>query len=71
METHFKLFHISHVGKMKELNGDVPEEQQLTEDDLDVLEKMLSIICSVTMETPTREQLKILWKAINWPNGMQ
>ncbi|ETE70392.1 Phospholipase A-2-activating protein, partial [Ophiophagus hannah] len=56
------------LGKMKELNGDVPEEQQLTEDDLDVLEKMLSIMCSVTMETPTREQLKTLWKAINWPN---
>lgn len=56
---------------MKELNGNVPEEQQLTEDALDVLEKMLSIMCSVSMETPTREQLKILWKAINWPNGMQ
>ncbi|XP_026569208.1 phospholipase A-2-activating protein isoform X1 [Pseudonaja textilis] len=56
------------LGKMKELNGDVPEEQQLTEDDLDVLEKMLSVMCSVTLETPTREQLKTLWKAINWPN---
>ncbi|XP_063151072.1 phospholipase A-2-activating protein isoform X2 [Candoia aspera] len=56
------------LGKMKELNGNVSEEQQLTEDDLDVLEKMLSIVCSVSMEAPTAEQLQTLWKAINWPN---
>ncbi|XP_053150761.1 phospholipase A-2-activating protein isoform X2 [Hemicordylus capensis] len=55
------------LSKLKELNGNAPEEQQLTEDDLGLLEKMLSIICNTSAEIPTAQQLQILWKAINWP----
>ncbi|KAF7244575.1 Phospholipase A-2-activating protein [Varanus komodoensis] len=58
------------LGKLKELNGSAPEEQQLTEDDLRLLENMLSIICNNSVETPTAQQLQTLWKAINWPNDI-
>lgn len=60
-----------HAGKLKELNRSAPEERQLTEDDLDLLEQMLSLTCDASAETPTAQQLQTLWKAINWPNGMQ
>ncbi|KAJ7335422.1 hypothetical protein JRQ81_013363 [Phrynocephalus forsythii] len=58
------------LGKLKELNGSAPEEQRLTEDELDLLEKMLSVICNTSMEAPTAQQLHTLWKAINWPNDI-
>ncbi|XP_054843324.1 phospholipase A-2-activating protein isoform X2 [Eublepharis macularius] len=55
------------LGKLRELNGNAPEEQQLTEDDLDLLEKLLSIACNTSMETPSAQQLQALLKAISWP----
>ncbi|XP_066474656.1 phospholipase A-2-activating protein [Tiliqua scincoides] len=58
------------LGKLKELNGSAPEEQQLTEDDFSLLEKMLAIICHASDEAPTAQQLQTLWKAINWPNDI-
>ncbi|XP_062985272.1 phospholipase A-2-activating protein [Elgaria multicarinata webbii] len=58
------------LGKLKELNGSAPEEQQLTEDDLGLLEKMLSITCNNSIEIPTAQQQQTLWKAINWPNDI-
>lgn len=59
------------LGKLKELNGTAPEEKKLTEDDLILLEKILSLICNSSSEKPTAQQLQILWKAINWPEGME
>ncbi|KAF3821342.1 hypothetical protein GH733_011495 [Mirounga leonina] len=58
------------LGKLKELNGTAPEEKKLTEDDLILLEKILSLICNSSSEKPTAQQLQILWKAINWPEGI-
>nr|XP_006127304.1 phospholipase A-2-activating protein [Pelodiscus sinensis] len=58
------------LGKLKELNGDAPEEQKLTEDDFIILEKILFITCNTTVETPTAQQLLTLWKAINWPEDI-
>nr|XP_008101669.1 PREDICTED: phospholipase A-2-activating protein isoform X2 [Anolis carolinensis] len=58
------------LGKLKELNGSAPEEQQLTEDDLGALEMMLSSTCSASMEAPTAHQLQTLWKAVNWPHDI-
>nr|XP_034953362.1 phospholipase A-2-activating protein isoform X1 [Zootoca vivipara] len=58
------------MGKLKELNRSAPAEQQLTEDDLGLLEKMLSITCNTSSEAPTAQQLQTLWKAINWPNDI-
>lgn len=63
-------FWFSVVGKLKELNGTAPEEKKLTEDDLILLEKILSLICNSSSEKPTAQQLQILWKAINWPEGI-
>nr|XP_012423697.1 PREDICTED: phospholipase A-2-activating protein [Odobenus rosmarus divergens] len=58
------------LGKLKELNGTAPEEKKLTEDDLILLEKILSLICNSSSEKPTAQQLQILWKAINWPEDI-
>ncbi|NP_001411767.1 phospholipase A-2-activating protein isoform 5 [Mus musculus] len=58
------------LGKLKELNGTAPEEKKLTEDDLVLLEKILSLICNNSSEKPTAQQLQILWKAINWPEDI-
>uniref|UniRef100_A0A8D0H133 Phospholipase A2 activating protein n=1 Tax=Sphenodon punctatus TaxID=8508 RepID=A0A8D0H133_SPHPU len=58
------------LGKLKELNGSAPEEQKLTEDDLILLEKMLSVTCNTLTETPTALQLQTLWKVINWPEDI-
>nr|XP_060618445.1 phospholipase A-2-activating protein [Anolis sagrei ordinatus] len=58
------------LSKLKELNGSAPEEQQLTEDDLGALEKMLSLTCNTSMEAPTAHQLQTLWKAVNWPHDI-
>uniref|UniRef100_UPI00398F4F10 phospholipase A-2-activating protein isoform X2 n=1 Tax=Pristiophorus japonicus TaxID=55135 RepID=UPI00398F4F10 len=58
-------------GKLKELNGCTSAEQKLSEDDLQILEKFLSIVSSPSvLETPTAEQLEILWKAAQWPEDI-
>ncbi|XP_067886339.1 phospholipase A-2-activating protein isoform X4 [Heterodontus francisci] len=59
------------IGKLKELNGSTSAEQKLSEDDLQILEKFLSIVSSPSArETPTAEQLEILWKAAQWPEDI-
>ncbi|XP_035746683.1 phospholipase A-2-activating protein isoform X2 [Egretta garzetta] len=58
------------LGKLKELNGSATEEHKLTEDDLIILEKILSATCNTSAETPTAQQLQTLWKAINWPEDI-
>ncbi|XP_036290103.1 phospholipase A-2-activating protein isoform X3 [Pipistrellus kuhlii] len=58
------------LGKLKELNGTAPEEKKLTENDLVLLEKILSITCNSSFEKPTAQQLQVLWKAINWPEDI-
>jgi len=57
------------TGKLKELNGNAAEENKLTEDDLIILEKLLSATCNTSAETPTAQQLQTLWRAVNWPEG--
>lgn len=57
------------TGKLKELNGSAAEEHKLTEDDLIILEKLLSATCNTSAEKPTAQQLQTLWRAINWPEG--
>ncbi|KAF4794826.1 Phospholipase A-2-activating protein [Turdus rufiventris] len=58
------------LGKLKELNGSAAEEHKLTEDDLIILEKLLSATCNTSAETPTAQQLQTLWRAINWPEDI-
>ncbi|NWR50334.1 PLAP protein, partial [Regulus satrapa] len=58
------------LGKLKELNGSAAEEHKLTEDDLIVLEKLLSATCNTSAETPTAQQLETLWRAVNWPEDI-
>lgn len=66
----YQLVFVINAGKLKELNGNAPEEQKLTKDDLGHLEKMLSIACNASTEIPSAQQLQALLKAINWPTGM-
>ncbi|KFP57782.1 Phospholipase A-2-activating protein, partial [Cathartes aura] len=58
------------LGKLKELNGSATEEHKLTEDDLIILEKLLSATCNTSAETPTAQQLQTLWRAVNWPEDI-
>uniref|UniRef100_A0A803YIJ1 Phospholipase A2 activating protein n=1 Tax=Meleagris gallopavo TaxID=9103 RepID=A0A803YIJ1_MELGA len=58
------------LGKLKELNSNAAEEQKLTEDDLIILEKLLSATCNTSAEMPTAQQIQTLWKAINWPEDI-
>ncbi|NXJ26027.1 PLAP protein, partial [Dicrurus megarhynchus] len=58
------------LGKLKELNGSAAEEHKLTEDDLIILEKLLSATCNTSAETPTAQQLQTLWRAVNWPEDI-
>ncbi|XP_075581932.1 phospholipase A-2-activating protein isoform X4 [Pelecanus crispus] len=58
------------TGKLKELNGSANEEHKLTEDDLIILEKLLSATCNTSAETPTAQQLQTLWRAVNWPEDI-
>ncbi|XP_013048825.2 phospholipase A-2-activating protein [Anser cygnoides] len=58
------------LGKLKELNGTATEEQKLTEDDLIMLEKLLSATCNTSAEMPTAQQLQTLWRAVNWPEDI-
>lgn len=60
---------IAITGKLKELNGSAAEEHKLTEDDLIILEKLLSATCNTSAEIPTAQQLQTLWRAVNWPEG--
>ncbi|KAM8983269.1 phospholipase A-2-activating protein isoform 2-T2 [Ara ararauna] len=58
------------LGKLKELNSSATEEHKLTEDDLIILEKLLSATCNTSAETPTAQQLQTLWRAVNWPEDI-
>ncbi|KAM6033853.1 phospholipase A-2-activating protein isoform 4-T4 [Chlamydotis macqueenii] len=58
------------LGKLKELNGSTTEEHRLTEDDLILLEKLLSATCNTSAETPTAQQLQALRRAVNWPEDI-
>ncbi|XP_069096867.1 phospholipase A-2-activating protein isoform X2 [Pleurodeles waltl] len=58
------------IGKLRELNGSAPAEQKLSEDELDLLEKLLSVVGNPSTETPTARQLDILWKAVRWPEDI-
>ncbi|XP_078070421.1 phospholipase A-2-activating protein isoform X6 [Mustelus asterias] len=59
------------TGKLKELNERTSAEQKLSEDDLQMLEKFLSIVSTPSaLETPTSQQLEILWKAAQWPEDI-
>ncbi|XP_020365770.2 phospholipase A-2-activating protein isoform X2 [Rhincodon typus] len=58
------------IGKLKELNGSTSAEQKLSESDLQMLEKFLSIVSTPALEAPTAQQLEILWKAAQWPEDI-
>uniref|UniRef100_V9KFS5 Phospholipase A-2-activating protein n=1 Tax=Callorhinchus milii TaxID=7868 RepID=V9KFS5_CALMI len=59
------------MGKVMELNENTLTEQKLSSDDLQMLEKLLSIISNPsTLETPTTQQLDVLWKAAQWPEDI-
>ncbi|NXL88987.1 PLAP protein, partial [Alectura lathami] len=58
------------LGKLKEFNVSATNEQKLTEDDLIILEELMSATCNMSAETPTAQQIQTLWKAVNWPEDI-
>ncbi|XP_032873705.1 phospholipase A-2-activating protein [Amblyraja radiata] len=59
------------IGKLKELNDSTSADQKLSEGDLQMLEKFLCVVSSPSaQESPTAQQLEILWKAAQWPEDI-
>ena len=57
--------------KLKELNGGAPQEQKLSEEVLESLEKLLLCVSDLSSaEQPTTLQISLLWKASQWPEGI-
>nr|XP_006629800.1 PREDICTED: phospholipase A-2-activating protein isoform X1 [Lepisosteus oculatus] len=59
------------LAKLKELNIRAPEEQKLSDDSFQKLEKLLSTVANLkSEENPTAEQIEILWKTTHWPEDI-
>ncbi|XP_069487023.1 phospholipase A-2-activating protein [Ambystoma mexicanum] len=58
------------MGKLRELNGSAPEEHTLSDNELILLERLLSVVSHPYAETPTAQQLETLWKAVRWPEDI-
>ncbi|XP_046904858.1 phospholipase A-2-activating protein [Hypomesus transpacificus] len=59
------------LAKLKELNGGAPQEQKLSEEVLESLEKLLLCVSDLSSaEQPTTLQISLLWKASQWPEDI-
>ncbi|KAF7669011.1 hypothetical protein LDENG_00264030 [Lucifuga dentata] len=60
------------IAKLKELNGRAPQEQKLSEEILESLERLLVCVCGPnSSEQPlTIQQISLLWKACHWPEDI-
>uniref|UniRef100_G3Q7X6 PFU domain-containing protein n=1 Tax=Gasterosteus aculeatus aculeatus TaxID=481459 RepID=G3Q7X6_GASAC len=59
------------MAKIKELNGDAPQEHRLTEELLESLERLLVSVSepNSSKSPPTIQEINLLWKAAHWPEG--
>uniref|UniRef100_A0A672ZNI2 Phospholipase A2-activating protein n=1 Tax=Sphaeramia orbicularis TaxID=375764 RepID=A0A672ZNI2_9TELE len=70
------IFSVSPVhlspAKLKELNGRAPQEQKLSEEALESIERLLLSVCgpSSSEPPPTIQQISLLWKASHWPEDI-
>ncbi|XP_062304996.1 phospholipase A-2-activating protein [Osmerus eperlanus] len=59
------------LAKLRELNGGAPQEQKLSEEVLESLEKLLLCVSDLSSaEQPTTLQISLLWKASQWPEDI-
>lgn len=60
------------IAKIKELNGDAPQEHRLSEEILESLEKLLVAVSEPNPSTspPTIQEINLLWKAAHWPEDI-
>ncbi|XP_051923054.1 phospholipase A-2-activating protein [Hippocampus zosterae] len=58
------------VGKLRELNAGAPQEDKLSEDFLESLERLLASVCGPNECPPTIQQINLLWKASHWPEDI-
>lgn len=58
------------LAKLRELNGNAPEERKLSDEVLGNLEKLLLAVADPKSQAqPTAEQISILWRTCHWPEG--
>lgn len=59
------------LAKLRELNGNAPEDHRLSDEVLGSLEKLLLTVSDPkSQEQPTAEQISILWRTSHWPEGI-
>uniref|UniRef100_A0AAY5ERZ7 Phospholipase A-2-activating protein n=1 Tax=Electrophorus electricus TaxID=8005 RepID=A0AAY5ERZ7_ELEEL len=59
------------LAKLRELNGNAPQDHRLSEVALDSLEKLLlNVSDPKSPDQPTAEQISILWRTSHWPEDI-
>ncbi|XP_031706920.1 phospholipase A-2-activating protein isoform X2 [Anarrhichthys ocellatus] len=60
------------IAKIKELNGDAPQEHRLSEEILESLERLLVSVSepNSSKSPPTIQEINLLWKAAHWPEDI-
>lgn len=56
------------IGKIREFSSLVAESEQLSDQELTGLERLLQVVASPEGESPTSHQLETLWKMLQWPS---
>ncbi|KAM9501785.1 phospholipase A-2-activating protein [Clarias gariepinus] len=59
------------LAKLRELNGNAPEDHRLSDEVLGNLEKLLHTVSNPkNQDQPTAEQISILWRTSHWPEDI-
>ncbi|MCI4377335.1 hypothetical protein PGIGA_G00202520 [Pangasianodon gigas] len=59
------------LAKLRELNGNAPEDRRLSDEVLGSLEKLLFTVSDAkSQDQPTAEQIGILWRTSHWPEDI-
>ncbi|XP_053485199.1 phospholipase A-2-activating protein [Ictalurus furcatus] len=59
------------LAKLRELNGNTPEDHRLSDEVLGSLEKLLLTVSDTnSQDQPTAEQISILWRTCHWPEDI-
>lgn len=58
------------LDKLRELNGNAPDDHRLSDEVLGSLEKLLIMVSDTkSQDQPTGEQISVLWRTSHWPEG--
>ncbi|XP_026990269.2 phospholipase A-2-activating protein [Tachysurus fulvidraco] len=59
------------LDKLRELNGNAPDDHRLSDEVLGSLEKLLIMVSDTkSQDQPTGEQISILWRTSHWPEDI-